>query len=59
MTEEYQDWLDSKDSNSYITEAGDIESWTGGESKEKLQEKFEEQKKEVNEKLKETYGNSK
>tara|TARA_Y100000401_G_scaffold86283_1_gene71615 strand:- start:46 stop:630 length:585 start_codon:yes stop_codon:yes gene_type:complete len=59
MTEEYQDWLNSKDSNSYITEAGDIENWTGGESKEKLQEKFEGQQKEINKKLEETYGNSK
>ena len=55
MTEEYQDWLND-DSEQYITEAGDIEKWSGGESKEKLQEKFEKDQKEVTKKLKETYG---
>jgi hypothetical protein len=55
MTEEYQDWLNDN-SEHYITEAGDVEKWSGGESKEKLQEKFEKDQKEVTKKLKETYG---
>lgn len=58
MTEEYQDWLNDN-SNHYITEAGDIENWSGGKSQVLLQEEFDQQKKEVDLKLKETYGNTK
>ena len=33
---EYEDWLDKRNSDNYITEAGDIESWGCGKSKEEL-----------------------
>jgi ribosomal protein S14 len=58
MTEEYQDWLDSRDSNSYVTEAGDIENWEGGKTKETLQSEFEKQKIKINKELEEHYGDS-
>lgn len=51
MTGEYQDWLDSRDSDGYITESGDIEGWSGGESKESLEAKFVIRQEEVKKRL--------
>ena len=42
-TEEYYDWLTTIDTESYITEAGDIEDWSGGKSKELLKKEFDNQ----------------
>jgi hypothetical protein len=54
MTAEYQDWLESRDSDGYITESGDIEDWTGGESKESLEAKFVTRQEEVKKQLEES-----
>ena len=59
VTEEYQDWLNNIDSKKYITEAGDIENWSGGESKKSLESKFLEKQKEIQKQLEDEYGNSK
>jgi hypothetical protein len=40
-TLEYYDWLGTLDNESYITEAGDIEDWSGGKSKELLKTEFD------------------
>lgn len=40
-TEEYYDWLSARESESYVTEAGDIEDWSGGKSKETLKTEFD------------------
>ena len=42
-TLEYYDWLSTIDNESYITEAGDIEDWSGGKSKETLKAEFDKQ----------------
>jgi len=42
-TEEYYDWLTTMDNESYITEAGDIEDWSGGKSKKTLKKDFDKQ----------------
>jgi hypothetical protein len=59
MTEEYQEFLNGMDANRFITEAGDIEEWTGGESKESLETKFEARKLKVKEELKDEHEHSK
>ena len=41
VTVEYNEWLESRNKNHYITEAGDIEEWKGGKSNEELKEEFE------------------
>jgi len=46
-TEEYYDWLTTMDNESYITEAGDIEDWSGGKSKEVLKKEFDNQVKKI------------
>ena len=46
-TEEYYDWLNTIDNKSYITEAGDIEDWSGGKSKETLKKEFDNQVKKI------------
>jgi len=42
-TAEYYDWLSTMDSESYITEAGDVEDWSGGKSKKLLKQEFDHQ----------------
>jgi len=37
---EYDAWLKSRNSQSYVTEAGDIEDWSGGKTTEQLQDEF-------------------
>mgnify|MGYP003140610100 CR=1 FL=1 len=37
---EYNDWLNSRNSKHYITEAGDIEDWSGGKTNEQLKKEF-------------------
>jgi len=46
-TEEYYDFISKKDSESYITEAGDIEDWSGGKSKEVLKTEFDSKVEEI------------
>ena len=40
ITQEYEDWLDKRNSQHYITEAGDKEDWSGGQSNEQLAKDF-------------------
>ena len=40
IQEEYEDWLDKRNSNHYITEAGQIEDWNGGQSSEEVAKQF-------------------
>ena len=51
-TEEYYDWLTTIDSKSYITEAGDIEDWSGGKSKKVLKKEFDTQVNKIKKDLK-------
>jgi len=51
-TEEYYDWLTTINSKSYITEAGDIEDWSGGKSKETLKKEFDTQVNKIKKDLK-------
>ena len=51
-TEEYYDWLTTINSKSYITEAGDIEDWSGGKSKETLKKEFDTQVNKIKKELK-------
>ena len=46
-TLEYYDWLGTLDNESYITEAGDIEDWSGGKSKELLKTEFDNKVEEI------------
>ena len=46
-TAEYHDWLSTMDNESYITEAGDIEDWSGGKSKELLKTEFDNKVEEI------------
>tara|TARA_R100001015_G_C4620816_1_gene177866 strand:- start:780 stop:1349 length:570 start_codon:yes stop_codon:yes gene_type:complete len=43
VTQEYYDWLNKRKSQAYVTEAGDIEDWSGGETSDKLKEEFDAQ----------------
>jgi len=43
VTKEYYEWLDTRDAKSYITEAGDIEDWSGGKTSDELRKEFDEQ----------------
>jgi len=43
ITKEYYEWLGARDAQSYVTEAGDIEDWSGGKSTEELRKEFDEQ----------------
>jgi hypothetical protein len=38
---EYEEWLQSRNAQHYITEAGQIEDWAGGKSDDVLSEEFE------------------
>tara|TARA_A100001201_G_scaffold132554_1_gene119200 strand:- start:1969 stop:2541 length:573 start_codon:yes stop_codon:yes gene_type:complete len=49
ITVEYNDWLKARKSNHAITEAGDIESWDGGETDEQLNKKFNKTIKDIQE----------
>ena len=40
IKQEYDDWLNQRSSKHYITEAGDIEDWSGGQSDEQLKKEF-------------------
>tara|TARA_R100001463_G_scaffold71623_1_gene125430 strand:- start:20 stop:583 length:564 start_codon:yes stop_codon:yes gene_type:complete len=39
---EYDEWLESRNSKQFITEAGDIEDWSGGKDSETLKKEFNE-----------------
>lgn len=43
ITKEYYEWLELRDSKSFVTEAGDIEDWSGGKTKQQMREEFDEQ----------------
>ena len=40
---EYDEWLESRNSKAYVTEAGDIEDWSGGKSSKELKQEFSNQ----------------
>lgn len=42
VTKEYNEWLSSRNSQTFVTEAGQVEEWKGGESSEKLKKQFDE-----------------
>lgn len=46
-TAEYYDWLSNKDNKSFVTEAGDIEDWSGGKSKKQLKKEFDNKVKQI------------
>ena len=50
VTVQYNEWLSSRDSNHYITESGQIEDWSGGQTTEELQKEFNDSLEEVKEK---------
>lgn len=41
IRQEYNEWLESRNAQSYITEAGQIESWSGGKTSKELSKEFE------------------
>ena len=43
ITKFYYEWIESRDTKSYVTEAGDIEDWSGGKNKTQLKEEFDNQ----------------
>lgn len=43
VTGEYYSWLETLDNESFITEAGDIEDWSGGKSADTLRSEFDAQ----------------
>jgi hypothetical protein len=43
VTKEYYEWLSSRDAQKFVTEAGDIEDWSGGKSTDELRKEFDEQ----------------
>lgn len=43
VTKEYYEWLASRNSKSYVTEAGDIEDWIGGKTNKELKVEFDNQ----------------
>ena len=47
IQKEYNEWLQGRNSEQFITEAGDIEDWSGGKSNEELSKEFKEQIKKV------------
>ena len=49
IVQEYNNWLKYRDSKTYITEAGDIEDWSGGKSSKELKKEFDEQIEKVKE----------
>ena len=57
VTNEYYDWL-STDQNKYITEAGHIETWSGGQTKEELESEFHKEIDKVKKQLEQADGNS-
>jgi len=49
ITKEYGEWLESRNSKSYVTESGDIEDWSGGKTSKELKQEFEQQVKKLKE----------
>jgi len=41
ITVEYNEWLENRNKNHFVTEAGDIEEWSGGKSNQELKAKFD------------------
>jgi len=41
IRQEYNEWLESRNAQTYITEAGQIESWSTGKTSEELSKEFE------------------
>ena len=50
VTVEYNEWLESRNSKHFITEAGDIEDWSSNNDNDKLKQEFEDSVKQVLEK---------
>ena len=50
ITVEYNEWLESRNAKHYVTEAGDIEDWSGGKTNEQLSKEFKESVKKAKEK---------
>ena len=50
VTVEYKEWLEGRDSKHFITEAGDIEDWSGGQDSKELEKEFNDKVKLVLEK---------
>ena len=48
--EEYKDFISHRNNRNYVSEAGDIETWSSGQSDEELKAKFDEQVKIIMEK---------
>jgi len=55
VSSEYEDFLNSRESKTMISEAGDIEDWGDGQSREELQNKFN---MEINDMMEKRNGNN-
>tara|TARA_R110000796_G_scaffold107929_3_gene218788 strand:+ start:229 stop:801 length:573 start_codon:yes stop_codon:yes gene_type:complete len=40
VTLEYNEWVEARGAQSFVTEAGQVEEWSGGESSDKLKQEF-------------------
>ena len=58
VQQEYEEWLNSRNAQHYITESGDIEDWSGGKSNEELAEDFKQEIQKVQEKRNESKQNT-
>ncbi len=54
ITQEFSDYMKQRESKTMISEAGDIEDWSGGQTKEYLEKTFETKIKEIREKRNES-----
>ena len=53
---QFENWLDSREDKTFITEFGDIEDWGSGKSRKSLEKDFETQLEKLDEKSKEVLG---
>ena len=56
---EYEDWLDKRNAKHYITEAGDLETWSSGQSNEEVRKNFDKDIEKLNKKAKKVFGDKK